>query len=1095
MPTQIGNMKALTQLFLQNNKLSGSIPTELGKLTGAKLSKMDEFVKAIKFECYKEGSSSQKQWAVILEHLFFTNPSEWKAILKEMTSNPSDWQRGEILKEVWNLNAQNRSKRHDKFQAFVDKNRSYGTLQELVLDKNNFDSTLPSSICNLRNLKSLSVYQNKLSGAVPQPCVFPELTVLNLARNSFHGKLPSMRGWSNISRLLLHENKFSGGLDSLISDAASPLTNYSAYLDGDLSVITLHNNQLTKHIPEELVLPRRLDTFTISNNKIPGRVPKNLFQQIESSQNEKTTILLSNNRLSCYLPKQKNLRLSKSSLVLVGNLFSQQIPTWVRKTERNSTFLSTVIRPRLVGDTLRLPNWMIVLFGFVAVLGVTVFALFKIERLATQMDADRTKARAVRLFLEKCSLHTSLFSAASLVCLLPVYIHGSTFFECGDALVKYTTIAYLAGPVWIRAAAAAFILVYTFALALLLDFFVPPHSITSDIDSDDVQQTKTDDFPVESIANGLHAPLLSDAASSGDEERQEPSVEREPSVEQKEENIDGETGMASSGGGGSTSEFSKVPITDLDAPLPSESEAEEEDQEQQMLAASDEEGNGSPSDMDCFVYEWGLNHIDGGPSHGSDGEDDELQVEEEVSSTDETEAGSSLTDEDDLRGSLRQSGRSSGVGRHRSSLGYEIRHAPCLVQLQCLFSMITWTISVFMLGGAPTILWVMTYSLPLDNTISSGVLNNFLDVLNKCLAFYLAVFSAFLLPGLTTYTVRRLLALLDREGTHETNKLKAVLTVVSRTVLIIIVPCVAVIYFNDGCFANWRSYWKRCHEGEFEDTETDEIFLSFVEYIAWQGEQCVPITSKIPLNPVKHLNKAICKKMTYEIERGVCSRNLLSIIAPLYLEKMTYVVLLSALKPQVFGYLSRLRRRFGWLPQIEDGLPNPQTHFQNLETALVFGGLVPLLLPLLALQLYVDNRTFNYMLLNREPSRLTQRPRAASISYNQMYAMPVQWRAMQCHSVLVMTLHTLLTAFFWFDIQLAYDISGSKDESMRRLVPMTHGGLGVILLVFLVSAALRTPMKDIMRCRGIRPAARGRCRCSLCADIYHSRRCASCFNE
>ena len=77
------------------------------------------------------------------------------------------------------------------------------------------------------------------------------------------------------------------------------------------------------------------------------------------------------------------------------------------------------------------------------------------------------------------------------------------------------------------------------------------------------------------------------------------------------------------------------------------------------------------------------------------------------------------------------------------------------------------------------------------------------------------------------------------------------------------------------------------------------------------------------------------------------------------------------------------------------------------ETALVFGGLVPLLLPLLALQLHTDARVFGWALHKRGGSDDTNGSTSTAATK------PVLRWAMLVHAVLVLFMHSLLVAFFF----------------------------------------------------------------------------------
>ena len=76
------------------------------------------------------------------------------------------------------------------------------------------------------------------------------------------------------------------------------------------------------------------------------------------------------------------------------------------------------------------------------------------------------------------------------------------------------------------------------------------------------------------------------------------------------------------------------------------------------------------------------------------------------------------------------------------------------------------------------------------------------------------------------------------------------------------------------------------------------------------------------------------------------------------------------------------------------------------ETALVFGALVPLLLPLLALQLFVDAHILEWRL------------RKAPSAFGEEKQLPVQRQTMQCHVAVVLMLQSALSMFFFVDSQL-----------------------------------------------------------------------------
>ena len=76
------------------------------------------------------------------------------------------------------------------------------------------------------------------------------------------------------------------------------------------------------------------------------------------------------------------------------------------------------------------------------------------------------------------------------------------------------------------------------------------------------------------------------------------------------------------------------------------------------------------------------------------------------------------------------------------------------------------------------------------------------------------------------------------------------------------------------------------------------------------------------------------------------------------------------------------------------------------ETALVFGALIPLLLPLLALQLFADAHILEWR-LGKAPSTVDEGK-----------SLPIQRWTMQCHVPAVLVLQSALSIFFFVDSQL-----------------------------------------------------------------------------
>ena len=332
-PTQIGRLSHLHETFLlHSNDLSGLLPSQLGRL------------------------STVRQLFAFDNSIAGTVPSEI-GMLAHLTQLhlQSNRLQGSLPSQIGavggGVGINRATLRPQKLP-----------LHDLVISDNRLDSELPRSLCNQTALRHFSASNNRFSGRVP-PCRFPNVEVFDVASNRLTGPLPRVEGWGQVSYLLLHENSFTGGVTSLALNGSvlsagkqpDPYTDdyfypFQSYLGGNLVGLTLHQNRLDEALPEDLALPPSLEYFTISNNLIPGRVPRRLLSLLNSSRGHaawepsgyfrddddrglwhvtsgyvhvagnRTTLLLSNNRLSCNLPASWMLRLDKSSLVLVGNL-------------------------------------------------------------------------------------------------------------------------------------------------------------------------------------------------------------------------------------------------------------------------------------------------------------------------------------------------------------------------------------------------------------------------------------------------------------------------------------------------------------------------------------------------------------------------------------------------------------------------------------------------------------------------------------------------------------------------------------------------------------------------------------------------------
>jgi len=221
LPTKIGNLPQLSELYLYGNNLSGSIPPELGNLT------------------YLEGLD------LGANHLSGRIPREFGNLTNLVVLNLSfNDIRGNIPTEIGNL----------------------PQLSELYLNGNNLSGSIPPELGHLINLEDLYLNRNYLSGSIPPELGnLTQLKELNLDFNDLTGSIPPELGHLiNLEVLSLDKNYFSGSIPLELSH----LTH--------LKALRLDENSLIGPIPPELGNLTHLECLSLSRNHLRGSIPPEL---------------------------------------------------------------------------------------------------------------------------------------------------------------------------------------------------------------------------------------------------------------------------------------------------------------------------------------------------------------------------------------------------------------------------------------------------------------------------------------------------------------------------------------------------------------------------------------------------------------------------------------------------------------------------------------------------------------------------------------------------------------------------------------------------------------------------------------------------
>ena len=363
LPAELGQLTGLQALWLQDNQLTGKIPPELGQLSELQVLHLSR--NELTGELPEELSQLSQLGRLWLHSNRLTGGvPRWLAEMSNLRDLYLDFNQltGEIPPELSQLtNLQFLGLGGNQLTGKIPPELGQLTrLHTLWLPNNELEGEIPPELSHLTVLQSLHLFGNRLTGEIPAwlgqllefrslrldhnqltgpiPPVLGQLTklyTLGLSDNQLTGPIPPELGQlTELGELFLRRNQLSGEIPSELE----PL-----FL---LEKLFLDENQLTGSIPPEIGQLRSLKLLFLNHNQLTGTIPPELgligLHQLRLNHNQLTGAIppelgqayfslrelrLDCNQLTGEIPPELAQLLLLRELRLSGNRLTGEIPT------------------------------------------------------------------------------------------------------------------------------------------------------------------------------------------------------------------------------------------------------------------------------------------------------------------------------------------------------------------------------------------------------------------------------------------------------------------------------------------------------------------------------------------------------------------------------------------------------------------------------------------------------------------------------------------------------------------------------------------------------------------------------------------------